>query len=69
MKVNKIKRRIKGIGKLLLGSSIMIMVILGIMWLLGTIMNWLCEDMGRYILGMIILIYIVYRQIKEELDK
>lgn len=50
-------------------SIILVGILLGIIWLLGTLVNWLCVDRGRFVLGMIILIYAIYRQLREELDK
>lgn len=49
---------------LVLGS-----VILGIITLLGWLVEWLCVDMGRYMLGLGIFIYILYRMFKSEFGK
>ena len=53
----------------ILGSVILGSIILGIIALLGWLVDWLCVDKGRFILGLIILGYIVYKLMKEELDK
>lgn len=62
-------KKVKKIIGLLVSSSIIVVVILGLVWLVGTVVSWLCADKGRYILGMTILVYVVYRQMREELDK
>ena len=54
---------------LLLGGCIGTTVLLGCIGLLGGLVEWLCVDKGRFILGLIILGYIVYKLMKEELDK
>ena len=40
--------------------------ILGIIALLGWLVEWLCADVGRYMLGLGIFIYILYRMFKSE---
>jgi len=48
---------------------VLVGVILGVINLLGAVANWLMADTGRYILGMVILGYVVIKMIKKELDK
>lgn len=56
------KRNVKRI----IGSIILVGVILGAISLIGNIINWLCADMGRYGLGLVIMGYVAYRMIKKE---
>lgn len=50
----------------ILGSVVLGSIILGIITLLSWLVEWLCADMGRYILGLGIFIYILYRMFKSE---
>lgn len=48
---------------------ILVGVLLGVISLLGAVINWLMVDTGRYILGIGILSYIGIKMLKRELDK
>lgn len=55
--------------KLVIGSILLLGVILGVIWLIEAIVEWTCVDMGRTALFMLIMIYTIYKLIKEEFDK
>lgn len=55
--------------KLVIGSILLLGVILGVIWLIEAIVEWTCVDMGRTTLFMLIMIYTIYKLIKEEFDK
>lgn len=42
-------------------------IIIGIMTLLGNLVEWLCADTGRYLLGLIIGVHAIYKMLKKEL--
>lgn len=55
--------------KLVIGSILLLGVILGVIWLIEAIVEWTCVDMRRTALFMLIMIYTIYKLIKEEFDK
>lgn len=55
--------------KLVIGSILLLGVILGVIWLIEAIVEWTCVDMRRTALSMLIMIYTIYKLIKEEFDK
>lgn len=56
----------KKIVKMLLGTIVLGAIIVGALGVIGFVSEWLMEDNGRYLLGMGILGYIVYRCFKAE---
>ena len=63
MKKNKI---VMIIGKIIIGV-LEAGVIIGIIALIENLVQWLCADTGRYLLGLIIGIYVIYKMLKKEL--
>lgn len=52
--------------RLIIGSVILGAIIIGVIGLIGFVGEWLMEDNGRYLLGIGILGYILYRCFKAE---
>ena len=65
MKMKKSKM-VKMIGKIIIGV-LEVGVIVGIIALIENLVQWLCADTGRYLLGLIIGIYAIYKMLKKEL--
>lgn len=63
-KVKKSRGIVKNIILAVLGVAIVFIIFL----MLGLICEWLVQDNGRYILGIIILGYILIRLFKKEFD-
>ena len=63
-KVKKSRGMVKNIILAVLGVAIVFIIFL----MLGLICEWLVQDNGRYILGIIILGYILIRLFKKEFD-
>lgn len=59
----------KKLVKLLLGSILLLGIVLGAICLIQAIVNWTCADMGRFILFISIMVYIIYRLIRKEFDE
>ena len=52
--------------KTIIGSVVLGGLVLGVIASFGWLVNWLCADSGRFVLGMIIGIYGIYRMFKAE---
>lgn len=52
--------------KTILGSLVLGSVLVGIVAIIGSLVEWLCADAGRYILGLVIISYGVYKCFKAE---
>lgn len=65
MKMKKSKMA-KIIGKIIIGV-LGAGVIVGIIALIENLVQWLCADAGRYLLGLIIGVYAIYKMLKKEL--
>ena len=63
MKKNKI---VMIIGKIIIGV-LEAGVIVGVIALIENLVQWLCADAGRYLLGLIIGVYAIYKMLKKEL--
>ena len=62
----KRSKMVKIIGKIIIGV-LEAGVIIGIIALIENLVQWLCADTGRYLLGLIIGIYAIYKMLKKEL--
>ena len=62
----KRSKMVKIIGKIIIGA-LEVGVIAGIIALIENLVQWLCADTGRYLLGLIIGIYAIYKMLKKEL--
>ena len=60
------KKLVREMVKNLIGAIILGAIIIGFFALVGAIQEWLLADMGRYWLGMGIMVYILYRCFKAE---
>lgn len=56
------KKLLKGIFSI----AILATIILGVIALINLLTEWLCADAGRYMLGVGILVYVLYRFFKLE---
>ena len=63
MKKNKI---VTIIGEIIIGV-LEAGVIVGTIALIENLVQWLCADTGRYLLGLIIGVYAIYKMLKKEL--
>lgn len=43
--------------------------IFGVICLIGNLVNWTCADIGRFILFIGIMVYVIYRLMRKEFDK
>lgn len=59
------KKLLKGIFSI----AILATIILGVIVLINLLAEWLCADVGRYVLGIGILVYILYRFFKSEFSE
>ena len=59
----------KNLLKTILGSLVLGSVLVGIIAVVGSLVEWLCADAGRYILGLLIASYGVYKCFKAEFDR
>ena len=59
------KKLLKGIFSI----AILATIILGVIALINLLTEWLCVDVGRYVLGVGILVYILYRFFKSEFSE
>lgn len=59
----------KKLLKELFSIAILATIVLGVIALINLLIEWLCADVGRYMLGMGILIYILYRFFKSEFSE
>lgn len=59
----------KKLVKLLLGSMLLLGIILGAICLIQAIVNWTCADIGRFILFIGIMVYVIYKLMRKEFDE
>lgn len=59
----------KNLFKNLIGGIIGVIIIVGIFTLLCKFVEWVCIDAGRFWLAIVIIGYVIYRMLSEELDK
>ena len=59
------KKLLKGIFSI----AILATIILGVITLGNLLAEWLCADAGRYMLGIGILVYVLYRFFKSEFSE
>ena len=59
------KKLLKGIFSI----AILATIILGVIVLINLLAGWLCADAGRYMLGVGILVYVLYRFFKLEFSE
>lgn len=56
----------KNLLKTILGSLVLGSILVGVIAIVGSLVEWLCADTGRYMLGLAIIGYGVYRCFKAE---
>lgn len=60
------KKLVRELIKNLIGATILGGLIIGFFALVGAIQEWLLADMGRYWMGIGIMVYVLYRCFKVE---
>jgi hypothetical protein len=63
------KKLVREMVKNLIGATILGAIIIGFFALIGAIQEWLLADMGRFWLGMFIMVSFLAKALKEELNK
>lgn len=63
------KKLVREMVKNLVGATILGAIIIGFFALIGAIQEWLLADMGRFWLGMFIMVSFLAKALKEELNK
>ena len=59
----------KDLLKNLIGGAVGAVIVLGIFALIGWFVEWTCADMGRFVLVIGILVYVLYRFFKSEFSE